>query len=507
MGVQIRTGNNSTGLANVSSNYDLNVNTPTDASIAGFVNISSEVDDGTVLGERTTLPAEVSDDYRLRVGLDQTLFNLSFEGTNIPQGHLLQQNTTMAVAQANGFLTVNSTTSTTSGQAAYVRTYRSFPTFGTYPTYCDIWGREANYAATNAQSEWGFLYFASAAQAAVQTPTAGNIDGIFFRRLSGGVLRAVVNNNAVETTVDIVTANIPSRDGVGSYDPTEVNHYLIVFHNDVVRFWINDVLVASIDVPGSLQFPTASSNIPVGVRVVNFGIASAGRQFGVGFINVGQGDQNSSKPWSHAMCGSGQGSYQTQQGSASGPTVTRAAAGAQGWPTSGTARAAGTYTATSAPSLNSLGGLFTIAANTATDTDYPIFNFVNPAGTPTLPGKTLYITGLRVGEAFMTAAPTTNPAFVSFIVTAGGYNNAGAVATSTTDGANTVAPRGIVVGGHGFLTTDAVGTVKPGFEVTFNSPLVIPAGTAFLFVMRPFSVSATTTLTFHSSLAVNGYFE
>ena len=506
MGVQIRTGNNSTGLANVSSNYDLNVNTPTDASIAGFVNISSEVDDGTVLGERTTLPAEVSDDYRLRVGIDQTLFNLSFEGTNTPFGHLLQQNTTMTSTQASGFFTLNSGNSTTSAQASYLRTYRSFPTFGTYPTYCDIWAKEVNQAASNAQSEWGFLYFASAAQAAIQAPTSPNIDGIFFRRLSGGGLRAVVNNSAVETVVDITTTNVPSRDGIGVYDPTEVNHYLIVFHNDVVRFWINDILVASIDVPGSLQFPTASSNIPVGARVMNFGTASAVRQLSIGFINVGQGDQNTSKPWSHAMCGSGQGAYQNQQGSSSGSTVTRGT-GANGWPTSATTRIAGTYTATSAPGLNSLGGLFRIAASTATDTDYPIFNFTNPAGTTTLPGKTLYITGIRVGEAFMTAAPTTNAAFVSYIITAGGYNNASAVTTATADGANTVAPRGIAVGGHGFLTTDAVGTVKPGFEVTFNSPLVIPAGTSLLFVMRPFSATTPTTLAFHSSLAVNGYFE
>ena len=498
MGVNVKGGNNSAGLANVSSTYELQVTTPQEQAQAGFVQMSAEVDDGTVLGTRTNLALEASDDFRLRVGLDQTLFNMSFEGTTVPTGHFQQVTATATVTQLSNFLIVNGGASTTSAQGAYIRTYRHFPSFGTYPTYVDLWIREVGHDSVNVVSEWGLLYLTAVA-------TATPLDGVFFRRLSGGALRAVINNNGTETEYTIDTTNVPPRDGVGPYDATEVNHYLIAFHNDVVRFWINDILVASIDCPSNQAAFISGTNIPVGFRVNNTStVTPVARQLQIGFINVGIGDQNTNKPWSHAMAGAGQGSYQTQVGSTVGGTVTRGAAPA-GWVTSATARATGTWTATSAPATASLGGMFvTPAISTLTsDADYPVFAYQVPAGTATLPGKTLYITSIRVGEAYASAAASTNAIQLTYIVTVGGTS----ATTSTADSTTTVAPRALVVGSHGFIATDVVGTLKPGFEVTFPTPLVCPAGTYFTFVCRPFGTVASNTLVVSSSLSVNGYFE
>lgn len=498
MGVNVKSGNNSVGLANVSSTYELQVTTPQEQAQAGFAQMSSEIDDGTVLGTRTVLAAEISDDYRLRVGIDQTLFNMSFEGTVVPTGHFQQVTATATVTQLSNYLIVNGGSSVTSAQGAYIRTYRHFPSFGTYPTYVDMWIREVGATSVNVVSEWGLLYLTAVA-------TATPLDGVFFRRLSGGALRAVINNNGTETEYTIDTTNVPSRDGVGVYDAAEVSHYLIAFHNDVVRFWINDILVAAIDCPSNQAAFVSGTNIPLGFRVINTNtVTPVARQLQVGFINVATGDQNTNKPWSHAMAGAGQGAYQAQVGSTVGPTVTRGAAPA-GWVTSATARATGTWTATSAPATASLGGMWvTPAISTLTsDADYPIFAYTVPAGTATLPGKTLYITGIRVGEAYAATAASTNAIQLTYIVTVGGTS----ATTSTTDATTTVAPRGIVVGSHGFTATEVVGTLKPGFEVTFNSPLVCPAGTVFSFVCRPFGTVASNTLTVSSSLAVNGYFE
>lgn len=499
MGVNIKGGNNSAGLANVSSNYELQVVTPQTEVNAGFVQISTEVDAGDVVGTRTVIPPECSDDYRLRVGVDQTLFNATFEGTSILTTSWSQLLTTMTLAQATNYLTLNSGSSTTSGHAAYLRTHRHFPTFGTYPTYVDMWIREANITATNAISEWGLLYLTAQA---TQQP----IDGIFFRRLSGGVLKAIITNNSVdvaEATID--TTNVPPRDGTGSFDATESNHYLIAFHNDIVRFWINDVMVAEIPCPAAQAQFSASSGNPVGFRVVNVGAVTPGaRQILVGYVNVGIGDQSTNKPWAHAMAGIGNGAYQFAQGNTPGPTVTRAS-GAAGHPASGTARVAGTWTATSAPALNNLGGLWTSPAisTLTSDADYPVFAFQNPTGTATLPGKTLYITGIRVGEAYVSAAASTNSIFLSYIVMVG---NSASV-TSTADAATTVSGKSITVGGHGFTLNEVVGNYKPGFEVRFDSPLMIPAGHYFHFVVRPFGTVTSNTLVVTSSLAVNGYFE
>ena len=498
MGVNIKGGNNSAGLANVSSTYELQVVTPQTETDAGFVQLSSEVDAGDVTGYRSVVALESSDDYRLRVGIDQTVFNASFESTTILTTTWNQLLTTATTAQASNFMTLNSTPSTASGAAAYVRTWRHFPTFGTYPTYCDMWIREANIAATNAISEWGFLFVTAQA---TQQP----IDGVFFRRISGGPLKAVITNNSVDISETLLTTtNVPSRDGVGSFDATEANHYLITFHNDIIRFWINDVMVLEVACPAAQAQFMSSSNVPVGFRVLNTGVASLGRQLSVGFVNVGLGDQNVNKPWSHALCGMGGGAYQLQQGNTPGPTVTRAS-GAAGHPANTTARIAGTWTATSAPALNNLGGLWTSPAisTLTSDADYPVFAFLNPAGSATLPGKTLYVTGVRVGEAYVSAAPTTNAIFLSYILMVG----ASAAVTSTADAAATVSGKSITIGGHGFTAAEVVGNYKAGFEMRFDSPLMVPAGQYFLFVVRPFGTVTSNTLVVTSSLAVNGYFE
>jgi hypothetical protein len=498
MGVNIKGGNNSAGLANVSSTYELNVVTPQIEVDAGFVQLSTEIDAGDVTGTRSVVALEASDDYRLRVGIDQTVFNASFEGTTLLTTTWSQLLTTHTTAQANGFLTLNSTPSTATTTAAYVRTHRHFPTFGTYPTYCDMWIREANITATNSISEWGFLFLTT------QT-TQQPIDGVYFRRISGGQLYAVVTNNSTDTaSTTITTTNVPPRDGVGSFDATEANHYFISYHNDVARFWINDVIVAELACPAANAQLTSSSNSPVGFRVLNTGVASVGRQLTVGFVNVGLGDQNVNKPWSHALCGMGNGAYQFANGNTPGPTVKRTA-GTSGHPASNTARIAGTWTATSAPALNELGGLWTTPAMStlASDNDYPVFAFQNPIGTAVLPGKTLYVTGVRVGEAFVSAAASTNAMFLSYIIAVGNS----ASGTGTADAATTVSGKSVTIGGHGFIATEVVGNYKPGFEMRFDSPLVVPAGQYFTFIVRPFGTVTSNTLVVTSSLAVNGYFE
>jgi hypothetical protein len=504
MGIKLQGGNNSTNLASVNALNQLQVVMPKDSAgglTAGFVQISSEVDAGTVLKPRSVLPFECSDDYRLRVGVDQSVFNSTFEGTTALTTQWYNATTTTANTQGNGFFNLNSSVAANmvaSGAASYLRTWRHFPTFGTYPTYVEMWIREGGYNTINAISEWGYLYLTAQA---TQQP----LDGIFFRRLSGGALKAIITNNALDLIeIDINTTNVPSRDGVGVFDPAETNHYLISFHNDTVRFWINDVAVCEISLPAALPQFTGSSNLPVGFRMVNLNITPVPRQLSVGYVNVGLGDQNVNKPWSHAMSGTGQGAYQVQIGGTPGPTVTRGT-GALGHPTSGTARIAGSYVSTTLPALSSLGGLWTSPAisTLTSDSDYPLFAYQNPTGSATLPGKTLYVTGTRIGDASATVGATANAIFLSYIVQV--ENSASA--TNTADAATTTAGKSIVIGGQGFTAGDGVGTMKPGFEMTFNPPLAISAGKYFTVIARPFGTVTSNTLVVTGSVGVNGYFE
>lgn len=497
MGVNIKGGNNSSGLANVSSTYELQVTTPQEQTQAGFVQLSTEVDDGTVTGVRNLVALEGSDDFRLRVGTDQTLFNLGFEGTNNAAAHLIQGATSFVITQQGGFMVLNSSSTGANSSVATLRTYRWFPLMGTYPLYCDMWLKDVGLAGCVA--EFGLMQLAST------TSTVAPTDGVFFRRTQGGQLKGVANYGGVETEVTINETNIPSRDGAGAWDPGEVNHYLISVHNDALRFWINDVMVAELAAPAAQATFCQSVAQPLNFRVYNAsgGTANA-RRIEIGFVNVSYGDQSTSKPWPHVICGSGGGAYQAQPGNTTAPTVTRAS-GSTGWPASATARIAGTWTATSAPALSNLGGLWTSPAisTLVSDSDYPVFAYLNPAGSNILPGKTLYITGVRVGEAYVSAAASTNAIFLSYIIAVAST----ASATSTADSASTVAPRALTIGGHGFTPTEAIGNYKPGFEMRFDAPLVVPPGCYFHFIVRPFGTVTSNTLVVTSSLAVNGYFE
>lgn len=500
----IQGGSGTSNVANVGATnvgtYALNVITPTDVDAAGFVIMGAENDGGDVTGSRRIKALEVTSDFRLRVGMDSVLFNHSFEGTNIARDRIQQNDTTATSAQTNQALTLNSGLSVTQGQGSNIRTYRTFPLFGSYATYFEIWAAVGNPTATNAVTEFGAGYCSGV--------TVQLTDGVFFRLTGGGTLRAVVANASVDILAENITeTNIPSRDGSGTFDITETNHYVIQVHNDHVLFWINDTLVKVFDSLSTVGSMTSASNQPFFARSYTpaGSNSSTARTLVLRFLNVSQGELNSNKPWSHQLAGSGQGAYQIQPGTASGPTVTRGAGGL-GWPTSGTARVAGTWTATTAPALASLGGMYTTPAMSTltTDVDYPVFSYLNPAGSATLPGKTLYITGIRVGESCAVAAASTNSMILMHVCGVGSTTSA----TTATEAATVVAARGVVLGSHGFGASDATGTMKNGYQVDFsNGPLVVPPGLYISFIIRTLGTVASNTLVVSGSVAFIGYYE
>lgn len=69
MGVQITDGVESVA---VDTNNNLQVRTPTTETQAGFAQMSSEVDTGNITGTRLVRAAEITQDYRRRVGMDQS---------------------------------------------------------------------------------------------------------------------------------------------------------------------------------------------------------------------------------------------------------------------------------------------------------------------------------------------------------------------------------------------------------------------------------------------------
>jgi len=498
-GIKLANGTAASAEMTVDTNGNAHVVTPTDIDQAGFTAMASEIDDGTVLGTRYLKALELTEDYRLRVGMDSILFNHSFECTVITRDRIQQNDNTMTSAQTTGQLTLNSGLSTTTGQGTNIRTYRCFPLFGSFSTYAEMWAAVGNPTATNAITEWGFGYCSGV--------TAQLTDGVIFRLIGGGTLRAIVVNNSVDiSTVDITTTNIPPRDGSGTFDLTETQHYVVQVHNDEVDFWINNSLVAHIDTTSVYGSPSSSMQLPLMARTYNSGTASSARTLNLRFLNVSQGEVASNKPWSHQMAGSGGGAYQIQPGTTSGPNVTRGASTTAGWPASAQARGAGTWTASTAPAINSLGGQWVSPAISTilTEVDYPIFSYLNPVGTATLPGRTLYITRVKWGNTVAAAAASTNSIILNYIVGVGGTTSA----VNQTEAAATVAARGIVVDAIPFKSTAAIGDYVPGGSMDFsNGPLVVYPGCYINWVVRPYGTVASNTLVVHSTVAFTGYYE
>lgn len=485
MGVQIKGGNNSAGLANVSATYEVNVVTPQTEENAGFVQVSAEIDPGDVLGSRTVLPMEISDDYRVRAGLDQTLYNQSFEGTVVATHMFNQTLSTMTTNQASGYFSLNSGNATASGNYAIFQTRRSFPLYGTYPTYIDLWIREANFDATNSTSEYGIGYVAT---------TAAPTDGVFFRRNNSGTLKAVVNYAGTETEVTIDTTNVTDRGTGTAYTPTECNHYLIVIHNDIANFWINDILVASIGCPDNQPSLTSSSAQPIFSRVYNSGVASAGRRVEIGFLNVSLGDQHNNKPWSHALCGLGQGAYHTQLGTATAQTANWANSTA---PTSAVlSNVAASYT--------TLGGQYQFGATSGNEVDWALFAYQNPTGTNALPGKSLYVTNIRLSKMLVTGATAANATMFFWAAGVG----SSAVSLATADSATAVSPKRVPLGIHNFIANSPIGTAADGFDVEFtDAPLVVPPAHYLHIICKQLNGTNTASLVWRGQIMINGYFE
>jgi hypothetical protein len=183
-------GSNTTNKPNVDATYNLNVTLPLVDAQAGFSTMLSEADAGTVTGSRMLSALEVTDDFRLRIGADNMVFNETFVGAAINTGLWASPVTTMTVTIANGFANLNAGLSTASGAVAQVNTRRHFPTYKTFTTYAEMEVQFAQTPQTNNVCEWGYF---------LASGTTAPLDGAFFRLTATGAFRCVLNNNGAET--------------------------------------------------------------------------------------------------------------------------------------------------------------------------------------------------------------------------------------------------------------------------------------------------------------------
>ena len=448
MSVIIKSGNSS-NLANVSSNNDLQVAVGLTApEISGFVSVTAESDPGDVTGTRLVKNLELTDDFRLRVGTDQTFFNEYFPGTTVNGNIWNTLVSTMTLTQASNFAILNAASSVASGAFAQLRTWRHMPAFMSFPVYCEIDLQFSIAPQNNNIVEWG-LGLATG----VATPT----DGAFFRVLSSTDFRCVINSAGSETTSVNLISYLP--------DPSTTNDYLIVLSEKTCEFWINDVLVSILTRISNAGATTASMNLPLFIRNYNSNTTSSAQVVRVGYVNVSQGDMTTNKPWSHVMAGAGGMAYQAQTGAATLGTTANLANNA-------VISAPAAMTNTTAALGSGLGGQFVTSPTLTAVTDGIVSSYQVPAGSATVPGKSLYITGVRVQGA-VTTTLAGGPVIYAYSLAYGHT----AVALNTVEANGTVkAPRRVALGFETFPATAAAGVIGGGVYMAFNSPIVVQPG-------------------------------
>jgi hypothetical protein len=480
MSIIIR-GSQSNILADVDDNNNLKVNLPTTLSGSGYVIAVGEIDDGSVTGTKLLKQLDISQDYRLRVGVDKIIWQDTFSHTVINNSKYLAITSTMTMTNAGGFLNMNAGNSVTSGNVARLQTFKTFTLFNTYPLYVDFKAKFSFALQANSVIEFGLGY---------ATGVADPTGGVFFRAI-GGQLNAVICSNSQEVT----TANI--------HIPVAgvVYHYAINIGQDACLFWANDILLCEIPTPIGFGAPTQSNALPLLVRQYNSGAVTNAIQFNIAQLGITLGDMDSGKDWDTVMATNGQNSIVAPDGQA--------------------AVAAGTYTAnfvnntvpatvvpanaTSGYGPLILGGQFAFAALVSAETDLLLFSYLVPAGTAAIPGKSLIIRGVRIDTINTVVAVATTATVLQWSLGVG----ATAISLLTVDSvtAGTRAARRIGLGIQTFPVASTVGSAAVPIDVKFAAPIMCEAGTYAQIILKVPLGTATATEIFRGIVTFNGYFE
>lgn len=466
------------GLFSTPADGALLVNPPTDPDDAGFTVLACESDAGDVTGVRRVRTIDVSQDYRMRTGVDSLLFNAKFPGAAIDTGRWFQNATTQTITVANGFLNLNAGLSVATTTHSLVRSYRCFPIYGTFGLWAEAQVQLSQTPVVNNQIEVGL--FLAATNAA---PT----DGVFMRINSSGEGRMVINFAGTETQSSAFTP--------ATYLPPNVTKKVVIgIFSDSVELWIDDVLIVSLAAPAAQGDVTASAMLPFSFRNQNTGACSAAQVLKVGMVNVTLADANAVKLWSHTMSGLGGMGYEGQAGGTLGSTAlyTNSLAAGSGVAATNTTAALG----------SGLGGQFSLLPSLAVPTDGIISSYQVPAGTAALPGKCLYIRGVKV-QGVVTTVLAGGPVIGAFSVAYGHTS----VSLATTEAAGAKAPRRIPIGIQVYAANAAVGARDDReLFLDLETPICVQPGEFFQVVMKNLgTVTTTGVITF--LIHVDAYWE
>jgi len=451
-GIRIE-GSVSGNVGEVDVNNNQLVNLPTVINHAGYVAVVNEIDSGSVTGAPLRRIPYVSHNFRIRTGLDTTIFDYFFTAAAQDTGIWKTAFTVMTATQpGGGFLLLNAAgTSTASGNYVYMSTWRPFALEARGGLHLRFDAEMTVAPLANQVVEIGlFLPVAGTAPA----------DGVYFRLTSAGV-QGIINYNGTETSTGITTASPP-------YGIT--NTYAMEVFADGVEFYLNNVLQAFLLTPGGNSEPFVSVSLPITITQRNSGVVSGSpqMQFKVGSCHIDFLEIQTAMPYSHQQAAEGLTGQQAPQGSA---TMGAATFYAQNL-------AAGAGIALSQSLANpgvGLGGQFSGLPTLTVPDDGIICSYANPTGSVTYPSRILMITGVKI-QGMVTTILTGGPVYYVYALNFGHTTVSLATAeTASFATGTTKKPRSVVLGYETYAATAAVGTLGStnGVYMAFNSPIAV----------------------------------
>ena len=414
-GIRIE-GNTSGNVVEVTGSNQLKVITETNVSAnpgnVGGIRAFYENDPGSVIGTATLLSPEVDDDYRVRVALDHLLDVETFNYTAQNTGKHTYTTTTMTAVWGTSGLRTNGGAITTTTTGMTMGTYAEFPIFGGQALYFEMNNSFDTAVTSNIAIDFGLF------RRGTSTPFAPT-DGVYFRVNAAG-FQGVMNYNSAEITTSTF-----------AFTPTINQKYkfVISFNERNVEFWIEDVLYATLNTPAGQGQPCLSATLPISIRHANTGTAGDALSMYVNNYVLHAGGYTYAKSIGEVE-NSMLGSYQGLSGGTMGQLIA-------GTVTTGTlvkpTAAVPLNTSLAANLPNNLGGraFETLTAGLAVNTDGILAIYQNPAGTVSVQGKRLRITGLKLSAAIQTViagGPITNEFYLLFGGTAASLQTAEGIA-------------------------------------------------------------------------------
>lgn len=485
------------GEAKVTTEGQLIVSTERDATThperIGGVKLFTENDNGEKTGTPYLKSPETSPDYRLRVGVDNLLFEDAFNATTQNTSLWSYTFATMTAAQPGaGTVNFGVVQGTTNAHGAAMRTFQYFPITATSPLAIEIIG-----GLFISKLVGGEVWRAGIGLpgSAILPPT----DGVCMQLTSAGI-ELIISFNGTEVSSGILIPYERLTLGI-------IDKLMFVIGEHKVELWHEDVFIGEMSIPAGNGLPFQGVSAPLFMMKYNTSNVSNTNQVRISRVSVSLMDIPQQKPWGTVLGSMGRSGYQGQNGMTMGST-----AGNFGATAALVATQAGSNTAPNA-AMAGLGGLFQMTAQASSagaSGDMVAQYFQNPASTMNLTGRNLMITGVTISTinygAVIATTPTTLVWGLAYGHTAVSLATAESASFTT---ATTHAPRRIALP----MQYAPVGTVigqpySSDINMRFdNCPICVRPGEFIATTVRFLVGTATPSQTIVYTIAFDSYFE